>query len=124
MESNQRADTFAQHLEEVQWAERPMHPREERPTLGATIPSETWTITVLELQEAIRKLKTKRAAVQEPAEYLRALEAEGSIDENHWLLKYLQVCWETKKTPRAWHLAKVIPVYKKGPDWNNPVITT
>ena len=28
VESHQRADTFAQHLEHVQWAERPMHQTE------------------------------------------------------------------------------------------------
>ena len=84
VESHQRADTFAQHLEHVQWAERPMHPREERLALGPPIPSETGTITALEVQEAIQKLRTKRAAVQVPAEYLRALEAESTIDEDHW----------------------------------------
>ena len=68
----------------------------------------------MEVQEAIRKLRTKRAAVQVPAEYLRALEAEGTIDDNHWLVGYLQMCWDTKTTPEAWHLAKVLPVYKKG----------
>ena len=61
-----------------------------------------------------RILKTKRAAAQVPAEYLKALLEADAIKEDCWLLNIMRLCWETKTTPKSWHIAEVIPVYKKG----------
>ena len=37
VESCERAETFAKHLEAVQWAVRPMNDLQDRPQLGATL---------------------------------------------------------------------------------------
>ena len=59
-------------------------------------------------------MRVKRAEIQVPAEFLKALLQSHAINEDSWLLKLMRLCWETKTTPSAWHVAKVIPVYKKG----------
>ena len=114
VESSQRADTFATHLETVQWAVRPMNTLEGRPPLGASLPVSTQTIALEELRKAIRQLRSNRAAVQVPAELLKALDEAGSIDADCWLLKIMQLCWDSGTTPSSWHIAKVCPIYKKG----------
>jgi hypothetical protein len=114
VESNQRADTFANHLETVQWAVRPMSDMVQRPPLGPVIPSCEGQITPEELRIAIKQLKLHRAAVQVPAEFLRALLDAGEIHEDSWLLKLMRECWQSKTTPTEWHVSKVVPIYKKG----------
>jgi len=114
VESIDRAETFAQHLETVQWAVRPVNASVVRPALGPQIPTCSGTITVEELRDAVKKLKLNRAAVQIPAEYLRALLEESAINADCWLLRLMQLCWNTKSTPSAWHVSKVVPVFKKG----------
>ena len=115
VESSERADTFAAHLETVQWAVRPMNGLELRAPLStAALPTCEGTITIEELTVAIRQLKTKKASVQVPAEFLKALLDAGAIDEGHWLMQVMRMCWETKTTPNQWHFAKVVPIYKKG----------
>ena len=68
IESSQRADTFAKHLETVQWAVRPMNDLEMRPLLGPV--SCEGQITAEELRIAIKQLKLHRAAVQVSASSL------------------------------------------------------
>ena len=67
-----------------------------------------------ELKAAIQKMNNNRAAVQVPAELLKALSDIGAIDSDSWLLKIMQLCWETQTTPTSWHVAQAIPIYKKG----------
>jgi hypothetical protein len=62
----------------------------------------------------VRKLKIRKAAVQVPAELIKALLQADALNDDSWLLKLMRLCWDTKSTPTAWHVAKVIPVYKKG----------
>ena len=82
--------------------------------LGQVLPSREGTITVEELRAAIKKLKRNRAAVQVPAEFLKGLLDAGQIDEESWILRLMRECWESKTTPTEWHVAKVIPIFKKG----------
>jgi hypothetical protein len=67
-----------------------------------------------EVKQAVRALKLKKAAVQIPADYLRALLNADAIDSASWLVRLLQKCWNDKETPVAWHTSKLIPVNKKG----------
>ncbi len=60
----------------------------------------------------MRQLKLRRAPVHVPAEFLKALVNAGAIDSESWLLKLMQLCWDTKTVHTEWHVAKVIPVYK------------
>ena len=115
VESSERADTFAAHLETVQWAARPMNEMElRRPLFAAPLPTCEGTVAVDELKVAIRQLKTKRASVQVSAEFLKALLGANAIDEGCWLVQVMRMCWETKTTPNQWHFAKVVPIYKNG----------
>ena len=85
-----------------------------RPPIGTPSPSATGPITVEELRYAVGKLKVKRALVQVPADFLKALLDAKTIDEDSWLLKLIQTCWTTKTTPTACYVAKVIPVFQEG----------
>ena len=81
---------------------------------GGVIPTCSSTISVAEVVTAVHGLKLKRAATDIPAEFLRALLHADVIDESCWLVKLMQLCWERKEIPSGWHVAKVIPIYKKG----------
>ena len=120
METNERSQTFADHLENAQWAARQLSPLERQDPLGAQLASEDGDITAEELSTAIRQLKNKRAAVQIPAEYLKAV-VDSDNAGDAWILKLMRRCWATKTTPESWHLAEVVMVFKKGypEDCNN-----
>ena len=106
VETNERSQTFAEHLENTQWAARQLSPLERQDPLGAQLASEDGDITAEELSTAIRQLKNKRAAVQIPAEYLKAV-VDSDNAGDAWILKLMRRCWATKTTPESWHLAEV-----------------
>ena len=60
----------------------------------------------------IKKLKTKKATVQIPAEYLKALLDDA--DALRWILRLMNACWTAKRTPESWHISTVVPIFKKG----------
>jgi hypothetical protein len=91
-----------------------MNALEDLPSLGTSLPICTQTITVEELRKAVRQLKNIRAAVEVPAELLNVLEDADAIDSESWLLEIMRLCWDIRTTPSTWHVAKVIPIYKKG----------
>ena len=93
---------------------------ERQDPLGAELASEDGDITAEELSTAIRQLKNKRAAVQIPAEYLKAV-VDSDNAGDAWIPKLMRRCWATKTTPESWHLAEVVMVFKKGnpEDCNN-----
>ena len=112
VESVQRAETFAEHLEKIQWAVRPMEDMAESGPIGPPICTADGDVTEEELEAAVRKLKHGKAAVEVPAEYLKAV-LDGDLRKEGWLLSLMRLCWQTKTTPRSWHIAKVVLVYKK-----------
>jgi hypothetical protein len=118
--SFERSETFAEHLEQVQWAVRPLADACESCHLGPELETATLEISAAELETAIKHLKNNRAAVQVPAEYLKAV-LEVDMQRDGWLLSLMRLCWNTKTTPKSWHVSEVIPVYKKGDptDCNN-----
>ena len=77
-------------------------------------------ISANELRAAIDKLRCNRAAVQVPAEHLKAI-LEVDLEGDSWLLTLMRICRDTKTTPSSWHSSIVIPVFKKGSpiDCNN-----
>ena len=86
----------------------------DRPMIGPQLPICNGAITLNELDVAVRRLKLGKTAVQIPAEFLKAFLQADALDEECWLLKLMRLCWDTKTIPTAWHVSKVIPVYKKG----------
>ena len=71
---------------------------ERQDPLGAELASEDGDITAEELSTAIRQLKNKRAAVQIPAEYLKAV-VDSDNAGDAWIPKLMRRCWATKTTP-------------------------
>ena len=114
VESAQRAETVAEYFEKVQWADRHCSSAPLRPALGSTQPICTGPITEEEVKNVVRKLKTGKATTDVAAEYLKALAACESPSGWRWIVELMQLCWETKTTPRAWHLAQVVTIFKKG----------
>ena len=109
--SEERAETLATHLENVQWAVRPLAAIPDRPLIGGTLPICTATITVEEVRAAIKRLKRGKAAVDISAEFLKSICEEEGTHGIQWVTRLMQLCWETKSVPTAWHLAQVILVY-------------
>ncbi len=115
VESHERAETLADHLEKVQWAVRPSV---AAPTAAESCPDVLPTcegpITSMEVQAAVQRLKTGKAVVEVSAEVLKAICERMDGSGACWLTKVMQLCWDTKSTPTRWHLAQVRCVYKKG----------
>ena len=104
VESVMRAETFAEHLEKVQWAVRPLTAVESTSPLGQPLQSRISEITEGELRIAVKQLRSKRAAIQVPAEYLKAV-LGGDLSTSAWLLSLMRLCWDTKSTPKSWHIS-------------------
>ena len=64
-----RAETFAEHLEKVQWAVRPLTAVDATSPLGQPLQSRISEFTEGELRIAVRQSRSKRAAIQVSAEY-------------------------------------------------------
>ena len=74
VDSAARSDTFAQHLEKMQWAIRPLTASSENlDSLGPEIESRFGDVTWEELRKGVRQLKNNTAAIQVPAEFLKAV---------------------------------------------------
>ncbi|CAK0815120.1 unnamed protein product, partial [Prorocentrum cordatum] len=63
------------------------------------------SITGEELGKAIKKVKNGKAAVEVPAEYLKAV-LEADLSREGWLLSLMRLCCETKTTPSPWHVSQ------------------
>ena len=64
----------------------------ERPGFGQSLPIRTETITLQKLKIAVRKLKIRKAAVQVPAEFIKALLQADAPNDDSWLLKLMRLC--------------------------------
>ena len=80
VESSELADTFATHLECVQWCERTLTDMPPSHTPTQDLPICNGPITAAEVSNAISLLKRKRTAVKVPAEYLHAV-APSDIEQ-------------------------------------------
>jgi len=114
--SEQRADTFAEHLASIQWRLRPVTlvPGRSPPT-SAPLAVKEEQFNQSELLNAIRRLKSGRAVKHGdvPAEALKALALErGAAFE--WVLTFCNLCWTSKSIAHEWATASVAMVYKKG----------
>ena len=74
MESNARAEAFADHLEKVQWAVRPCVAAPRVAELCSdTLPTSEGPIISMEVHAAVQKLKAGKVAVEVSAEVLKAI---------------------------------------------------
>ena len=116
VDTDMRAETFAEHLEKVQWYVRPvslipgtdekLHEL-DRLNCGA--------FTYSEMRVGIRKLKCRKATKNGdiPAECLKALAAvDGSALQP--LLDLCNDCLTSNSFPAEWQTARVAMIFKKG----------
>ena len=113
--TDQRAETLAQYLENVQWAVRPTVLALERPCLGCTLPVYLGDITQDEVIRAGRRLNSSRAPGPDevPPEFWKAI-ARPSSPALRWALEFCRQCWRHKKVPEDWRYARVAAIFKKG----------
>jgi len=113
--SDERAETFAKHLEHVQWAVRPVTLAPERPPLDNVLPVKLDAIDHDEVCRAAQRLKKGRAAGLDgvPAEFWQAILVQNS-PAAHWVTDFCNECWEAKAIPETWHQARVASIFKKG----------
>ena len=116
--SDARAETFAQYLENVQWAVRPAVLCSD-PPLHAELPVQQGKVTFEELKDAVRALRPGKAVGLDghPMEYWRAVlsrpGAETSLGAG-WLLELCNRAWMACAIPQSWQLQRVALFYKKG----------
>ena len=113
--SESRANSMADFLQKVQWAQRPLAPRAERPPLGPLLPISLSEITASEVDRAVDKFKLKIAMGEDgvPAEYWKAIFSCKS-EARSWLISFCNSCWSQQQVPGEWHLARVSAIFKKG----------
>ena len=114
--SDLRAETFAEHLENIQWRVRPatLIPDLE-PPLRAELPVSLDPFTMQELEFAVARLAPNKATKQGdiPSEVFKALLASGSA-EMLWVLDFCNRCLEQKTVPQTWSTASMALIFKKG----------
>jgi len=114
--SDERAETFAEHLEAVQWRVRPVTLiPDSLPQLGQTLQPNEEPFTEAELLKAIKHMSAGKATKEGdiPVEAFKALAAEGG-HALAWLLEFCNLCWSTKSIPKDWATSSVTLIYKKG----------
>ena len=82
---------------------------------------ELGSITLIEVKQAISKLKRRKAAGIDgsPPEFFQALAATSEGLEQ--IRQLIQICWDSKDLPNDWQTARVQSIFKKGDpsDCNN-----
>jgi len=113
VESDQWADTMADHFEKVQWCVRPAG-LVDGPPLGNELPVLLSRFTADEVDRVIQKLKRNRASGPDdvPAEFWQAVSetSEGLA----WVTALCNRCWTDEQMPDDWHQANVNAIHKKG----------
>jgi hypothetical protein len=118
VDSDERAQTLATYLQEVQWAVRPAT-LIDAPPLFAELPVERGPISLKELRLAIVALRDKKASGPDgcPVEFWKAVvDSPGpNLSEGAaWLLELCNKVWLGSSVPEDWHLQHVALIYKKG----------
>ena len=113
--TDERAETFAEHLSSIQWHVRPA-------TLTPDLEDSIYppmnvnqdSFTDAELRRALRKLRTGKACKRDdiPAEVYKALAAEPG--QLQWLLEICNIAWASKSLPEDWCESHVSLLFKKG----------
>ena len=111
--SENRADTMALYLQDVQWRVRRVR-LVDGPSLGAALPVREDPFTEEEVRLVVRRLRSERAAGpdQIPAEYWKAIAED--VEALRWMVEFMNLCRSTCEIPSEWHLAQVSALHKKG----------
>ena len=113
--TDERASTFAHHLQTAQWHVRETRPLPHITPLNNVLHLNEGPFKETELRRAISQLKSGRAFKDDdlPVEFYKAL----SVEPGHsltWLLDLFNSCWSSRVVPSEWTLASVRLIYKKG----------
>ena len=113
--SEERAETLAAYLEQVQWAVRPTTAALSEEPLGPLLPINMSQITEGEVAEAAKRLKNRKACGIDrmPGEFWKAICQPGTL-ACQWAVELCRRCWDEGKVPEAWHEARVASIFKKG----------
>ena len=113
--SEDRAQTMAEYLQEVQWAVRPCLAASTRRPIGGSLPINVGPITHGEVEEVVKKQRCGRVCGEDqiPAEFWRAVFAENTAG-SRWLVDLCQQCWEGRCMPHEWQVSRVACIFKKG----------
>ena len=114
VDSDERADTLALYLQDVQWAVRPCNLVEGRAPLWDLLPVHCGPITSDEIKAVVKKLKYKKVGGVDGIlpEHLKAIGSTCSgLD---FLVQLCDICWYSQNTPETWKISKVALLFKKG----------
>ena len=114
--TEERANTFADYLEQVQWRVRPVNvlpdiPRQARPSL----PILETNFTHSELRKAINNMASGKSVCEGdvPIEVYKIL-AKGGGNYIEPLLSLMNECLQCETLPKEWLMARVAMIFKKG----------
>lgn len=117
VETDERAETFAEHLETIQWRVRHVTalPPHTNGPLRSPLNVQHGRFSHVELRKAIQKLRSGKAFKGDdvPIECLKAFANEAG-PSFQWLLDFCNDCWEKKEVPEDWACASVCMIFKKG----------
>lgn len=115
VDTNARPDTMGHYFETVQWQVRfPELVPDSEGIIHPILPIACGSFSFDELDFVLRKLKYGKASGHDdiPAEFWKhVLEDATAMKE---LLALCNHCWESAEIPKAWRIAKVVLLFKKG----------
>jgi hypothetical protein len=116
--SEERANTLASYLQDVQWEVRPAKLVDDRVAVQL-LPVELGRISLQELRDAAYAMKSGKAPGMDghPVEFWKTIlsnSGENPSEGAVWLLHLCNLAWEGSSVPEAWHLQRVAMLYKKG----------
>ena len=114
VESDLRAETLAEHLEQIQWATRPGIFTDTLPAIWDELPAECGDIRDEEVKDAVKRLKVNKSSGADGIvpEYFKALAA--TAEGLHLISELCRLCWKNQALPSTWLVSRVTLIFKKG----------
>lgn len=111
--SNERADTLALYMQDVQWSVRPCNLIEGRSPLWGELSVECGVIISDEIKKVVTKLKYKKACGPDVIlpEHLKTL--ASTANGLNMLVDVCNICWFSHSTPESWKNSQVALLFKK-----------
>jgi len=112
--THKRAEVFAEHYADKQWAEAALPPLPQRPPLYGPAGLPLTPFTPTELRKVAKRLKKGKAFGTDglPNEYLRLL---LGVNEGFCLvLDLMNDCWSENRVPGEWMLGRIAAIFKHG----------
>ena len=116
--SDERAQTFAEYLQNIQWAVRPALLIDGAP-LFSELTVQSGRVSLQELRLAIEALRETKASGPDghPLEFWKTVVGSSGHTSNEGTKWLLELCDKTmlgKSVPDDWHVQQVALIFKKG----------